>query len=140
MKTDKMSMAASLEARVPFLDHKIVEWSAKVPSEYKLKGTIEKYILRLAMRDVLPPEILKRKKVGFGTPLNLWLKTGMREKSGEILDRLAKRKDIIKSEYVRKNKRNRFIKYYQTRVWNLIMLELWFETFIDNDGTKPVKI
>ncbi len=70
MKTDKMSMAASLESRVPFLDKNIVEFSAKIPPKYKLNNGIEKYILRLAVKDLLPPEILKRKKMGFSKPKN----------------------------------------------------------------------
>lgn len=71
MKIDKMTMVASLEGRTPFLDRKFVEFSAKIPSELKLKGNTEKYILRLAMKDILPPQILKRKKQGFGTPMQL---------------------------------------------------------------------
>lgn len=138
MKIDKMTMAASLEARTPFLDYKIVEWATSIPSQLKLKNNIEKYILRLAVKDIVPPEILKRKKTAFGTPMNLWLKTGMKEVSSEILDRLAKRSDLIKPSYIKNIQKNRFIKYYQTRVWNLIMFELWYETFIENDGLKPI--
>lgn len=138
MKIDKMTMAASLEARTPFLDYKIVKWAASIPPQLKLKKNIEKYILRLAVKDIVPPEILKRKKTAFGTPMNLWLKTGMKEVSSEILDRLTKRSDIIKPSYIKSIKKNRFIKYYQTRVWNLIMLELWYETFIENNDLKPI--
>jgi len=138
MKIDKMAMAASLEARMPFLDYKIVEWASCIPSELKLKGSIEKYIFRLAVKDVVPPEILKRKKTGFGTPVNLWLKTGMKEVSSEILDRLTKRSDLIKPSYIKSIKKNRFIKYYQTKVWNLIMFELWYETFIEKNDLKPI--
>lgn len=138
MKIDKMTMAASLEARTPFLDYKIVEWAASIPPQLKLKKNIEKYILRLAVKDIVPPEILKRKKTAFGTPMNLWLKTGMKEISSEILDRLTKRTDIIKPSYIKSIKKNRFNKYYQTRVWNLIMFELWYETFIENDSLSPI--
>ena len=135
-----MTMAASLEARTPFLDYKIVEWAASIPSQLKLKKNIEKYILRLAVKDIVPPEILKRKKIAFGTPMNLWLKTGMKEVSSEILDRLTKRSDLIKPSYIKSIKKNRFNKYYQTRVWNLIMFELWYETFFENDGLRPIKL
>ena len=95
MKVDKMSMAASLEARIPFLDIKIVEWASQIPTKLKLNGNIEKYILRVVMKNVLPPQILNRKKLGFGTPLNLWLQTGMREISEEILERLEQRKSFL---------------------------------------------
>jgi len=139
MKTDKMSMAASLEARTPFLDQKVVEWASTLPINFKLKGNTEKYILRMAMKDVLPPQILKRKKKGFGTPVNFWLKTGMNEISAEILERLEKRKTLIKPDYIQKVKKNRSIKLYQYRVWILIMFELWYETFIEKDGLKQLK-
>ena len=106
MKIDKMTMAASLEARVPYLDHKIVEFASKIPSELKLKGNIEKFILRSAVKDKLPSAIVKRKKRGFNTPINYWLKTGLKSVSGDILDKLQKRKDLINSKYIKSVKRN----------------------------------
>jgi len=139
MKTDKMSMAASLEPRVPYLDQRIINWSTTIPTELKLKNSTEKYILRLAMKDLLPPQILKRKKLGFGTPVNLWLKTGMKEISAEILDRLKKRKHLLKTTYIEKVKKNRFSVLHQYRIWNLLMFELWYETFIEGDGLKPIQ-
>jgi len=139
MKTDKMSMAASLEARAPLLDKEIVKWAAKIPTNLKLKGTTEKYILRLAMKDLLPSDILNRKKLGFGTPIKLWLETGMKESSGDLLEKLEKRNNIINPKYVKKVKNNRFSILYQYRVWNLMMFEIWYETFMENDGLKPIK-
>ncbi|MHA1285479.1 MAG: asparagine synthase (glutamine-hydrolyzing) [Promethearchaeota archaeon] len=138
MKTDKMSMAASLEARIPFLDRKIVEWTAKIPSKYKLYGNIEKYILRLAVKDFLHPKILKRKKTGFGTPVNLWLKKGFKEISADILNKLRKRKNIINPKFVNITKRNRSNRLFEIIVWNLIMFELWYETFMESNGSKPL--
>lgn len=138
MKTDKMTMAASLEARIPFLDIKIVEWASYIPSNLKLAGNTEKFILRLAMKDILPRKILKRKKMGFTVPVNLWFKTGFKEVSGEILEKIEKRKNLIKPKYIKMLKRNQFKEEYRNRVWNLIMFELWYETFIENDGLKPI--
>jgi len=139
MKIDKMTMAASLEARTPFLDNNIISWSTSIPSKLKFNGSIDKYILRLAMRDILPPVILRRKKMGFGTPVNFWLKKGLKEVSSGILERLEKRK-LLKSKYIRSVKRNRMNHLYQDRAWNLIMFELWYETFFENDGLKPIRI
>jgi len=139
MKTDKMSMAASLEARVPFLDQKMIQWALTIPSDLKFNGTTEKYILRLAMKNVLPPQILKRKKLGFGTPVNLWLTTGMNEVSLEILERLEKRNTLFKSDYINKVKKRRTSKRYQYRVWMLLMFELWYETFFEKNGFNPIK-
>ena len=140
MNIDKMTMASSLESRIPFLDHKLVEFSSTIPPQLKLKGNIEKYILRLAVKNIIPSKILKRKKTGFATPINLWLKTGLREISGDVLDRLKKRRDLLKPSYISMIKRNQFCQIFETRVWNLIMFELWYETFIENDDLKPVNI
>ena len=139
MKIDKMTMAASLEARIPFLDPKIVSWSASIPSNLKFNGKIDKYIFRLAMKDVLPPEILKRKKTGFGTPVSFWLSKDLRENSSIILERLNKRNSLIRPSYIKNIKRNRFNKLYENRAWNLIMFELWYETFFENEELKPIK-
>lgn len=139
MKIDKMTMAASLEARTPLLDHNIVSWSSSIPSKLKFNGKTDKFIFRLAMKDILPPLILKRKKTGFGTPINFWLRKGLSEISGDILERLKKRK-FLKSKYISTIKNKRMNRLYQDRAWNLIMFELWYETFIVNNGLKPIKL
>ncbi len=72
--TDKMSMAVSLECRVPLLDHELVELAARMPQEVKIRGGRLKHALKAALQDVLPPDILERKKRGFGTPMGAWLK------------------------------------------------------------------
>src|SRR5919197_2875694 len=74
MKQDQMSMAASIESRVPFLDHKLVEFAARMPDTMKLRGWTTKYVLRRAMRGLLPPQILTRKKMGFPTPVGNWFR------------------------------------------------------------------
>ena len=73
MKQDQMSMACSIESRVPFLDHQFVEFAATVPDRMKLRGGVGKYILKRAVEDILPREIVYRKKMGFPTPLRQWL-------------------------------------------------------------------
>jgi len=113
MKIDKISMANSLEIRVPFLDLKLVEWVATIPSDLKLRDSTEKYILRLAMKDLLPHEIIKRRKLGFGTPINLWMKKDFKCASKEILERLEWRSDLIKPNYIKKIIKKRYIKDYQ---------------------------
>ena len=85
MKQDQMSMAASIESRVPFLDHKLVEFAAALPSRAKLRGLTTKWILREAMRDRLPREILTRPKMGFPVPLAKWLGGPLRSWAGDLL-------------------------------------------------------
>src|SRR5258708_36983052 len=73
MKQDQMSMACSIESRVPFLDHTFVEFSTRIPDRLKIRGGTQKYILKKAVEDLLPREITYRKKMGFPTPLRQWL-------------------------------------------------------------------
>jgi asparagine synthase (glutamine-hydrolysing) len=138
VKADRAINAASLTGRIPLLDTNIVSWSLTIPSELKLKGTIEKYILRLAIKDFVPSEVLKRKKLGFGTPINFWLNSALKDISKDCLENLSKRKNLIKTEYVKKIIKNRIKKIYEFRTWNLMMFELWYETFIENNGVKPI--
>src|SRR5204863_1139587 len=77
-KVDIASMANSLEARSPFLDHRLVEFCAALPSSYKLRGRTSKWLLRRLMRDRLPPEVLTRSKMGFGVPVGEWLRGDLR--------------------------------------------------------------
>ena len=101
---------------------------------------IEKFILRKAVKDYVPKVVLRRKKVGFNVPINLWLKTGFNGIGGKLLDKLAKRKDILRPKYIKMIKRNRKVPYFENRAWNLLMFELWYETFIEKDELKPIKI
>ena len=140
MKADKMSMSASLEARTPFLDQEIIKWASRIPPELKLKNNIEKYILRLAMKDIIPREILKRKKQGFGTPVSLWLKKGLKKISYDLFKNLEKRKNIINPEFIKKIRRNRSNRYFEMISWTLLSFELWYETFIEGNGLNPIKI
>ena len=91
--TDKMTMATSLEARVPFLDHEFVEFSARIPSTLKIKGTKLRHIQKRSMAGHLPPEILQKKKRGFGCPVGAWFRSELRELLRDTLsrDRLRRR-------------------------------------------------
>jgi asparagine synthase (glutamine-hydrolysing) len=140
VKADRAISAASLTGRIPLLDKKIVSWSLSVPSNLKLKNSIEKYILRKAIKDFVPPQILKRRKLGFGTPVNFWLKTVLKEISEQYLENLRKRKFLIAPEYVKTIIKKRHKKLYEFRAWNLLMFELWYETYIEGNGTKPIQI
>jgi asparagine synthase (glutamine-hydrolysing) len=84
-KVDRMSMATSLEARVPLLDHKLIEFVTQIPTDLKLKGLETKYIFRQAVRGIVPDEILDRPKQGFGVPINEWINSQLRERIRETL-------------------------------------------------------
>ncbi|MFM8222811.1 MAG: asparagine synthase-related protein, partial [Planctomycetaceae bacterium] len=85
VKVDRMSMANSLEVRVPFLDHTLVEYAAGLPVEWKVKGWTLKHLLRQAMAPLLPPALLSRPKRGFDLPLGPWLRGPLREFAGDLL-------------------------------------------------------
>jgi asparagine synthase (glutamine-hydrolysing) len=136
MKQDQMSMAASIESRVPFLDHKLVEHSAMLPDRMKLRGWTTKWILREAMQGVLPDTILKRPKMGFPVPLPRWLRgefqwlldeyvTSDRALGRGLFNESAVRQLVVEHKSVSKN--------HADKLWLLINLEIWQRIFIDGE-------
>ena len=138
MKQDQMSMAASIESRVPFLDHHLVEFAAGLPADRKLSGLSTKRILREAVQDVLPREILDRPKMGFPVPFGAWIQNGWRSTVRDVLlDRRARQRGIFEPAAVERlltsgsaasNTQD------ADAIWGLFNLELWYRTFVDGDG------
>ena len=136
MKVDKMTMAHGLEARNPFLDHHLVEFSAHLPEHMKLRGLTGKYILRKSMKDVLPHSITNRPKKGFPMPLNSWL-------SGELLDMVIEKitGSAIVAQLFDRNYVNKILNGYQKsynpiskfrytqQAWVIFIFVLWFEAY-----------
>jgi asparagine synthase (glutamine-hydrolysing) len=134
VKMDIASMAHSLEVRSPFLDHKVVEFAAALPPTMKLRRLTQKYLVKKIMRDVLPAQILRRKKMGFGVPIDHWFRHQLRDMTYDLLlgsrasQRGYFRPAVVRryiDEHVAGNAQHHF------RLWNLLMLELWHRTFID---------
>lgn len=135
VKVDITSMANSLEARSPFLDHKLMELVARIPSEFKLKGLTTKYILRKTFSKLLPKQILKRKKAGFGVPVGKWFRNEMKKYAYEVLlDQKALKRNYFKEEAIKSllDEHVSGKKDHGQRIWTLINLELWNQRFIDN--------
>jgi asparagine synthase (glutamine-hydrolysing) len=135
MKQDQMSMAASIESRVPFLDHKLVEFTARLPEKFKIRGKTTKWILREAMRGVLPEEILTRKKMGFPVPFGNWLRGEFRSVVNEfVLSERALSRGIFDANFVREivNRHNAG-ENHDERMWFLINFEIWQRQFIENE-------
>jgi asparagine synthase (glutamine-hydrolysing) len=136
MKQDQMSMANSIESRVPFLDHKLVEFAAKTPARYKIRSFSGKYLLRRTMAKQLPPEIVRRSKKGFPTPIRPWLRNQLSDKLRSILlDGRTAERGIIQAPYVRK-----LLSAHQNGhaaategCWRLLNFELWSRVFLDGD-------
>lgn len=135
MKQDQMSMAASIESRVPFLDHKLVEFTAQMPINMKLRGKQTKWILREAMRGVLPAEILERPKMGFPVPLGDWLRGAFKSIVEEyVLSERALSRGIFAPDAVRDlAARHNAGEDHAERMFFLINFEIWQRRFIDKD-------
>lgn len=135
VKVDVASMAHGLEARSPFLDHKLMEWAAQIPPDQKMSGGVSKSILKSAMEPFLSKEILYRPKMGFGVPIDRWLKEDLKEMAYDLLlGTKFKQRGLIKHEYVKTmlDEHCAGVRYHHTRLWALLMLELWFEMWIDS--------
>ena len=129
-------MANSLEARSPFLDHKMLEFTATIPTRFKIGLFNKKIILIKALKNVLPRNILKKKKQGFSIPMSKWMREELSNYTEDILtSNDCKSRKIFNQNYIKnllyehKNK----IKDNGYRMWTLLCLELWFKEFIDND-------
>jgi asparagine synthase (glutamine-hydrolysing) len=135
VKMDITSMANSLEARSPFLDHKLMEFAASIPPSLKLRGMTTKYILKKSLSKILPGEILYRRKQGFGVPVGDWFRNKLRNYAFETL--LSEK--CIKRGYFRKETVEGMLAEHVSgkidhgqRIWCLINLELWHNMFIDS--------
>jgi asparagine synthase (glutamine-hydrolysing) len=134
VKMDIASMANSLEVRSPFLDHEVVEFAASLPRRVKMRRLIQKYILKRAMKGILPPAILRRKKMGFGVPIDHWLRQQLREMAYDLLlDPRALQRGYFNPSAVRRylDEHARGEGHHHSRLWSLLMLELWHRMFID---------
>jgi asparagine synthase (glutamine-hydrolysing) len=139
MKQDQMSMAASIESRVPFLDHKLVEFTSSLPERLKLRGGTTKYVLRESMKGVLPPAILERPKMGFPVPIGAWFRGAYAPVLDEyVLSSRATERRIFKPEFVRSlvEQHRRGEANHSERLWSLVNLEMWFRRFIDGENSS----
>lgn len=135
VKVDIATMAVSLEARSPFLDHHVIEFAASLPQDLKLRRLTSKYLLKKVLRKLLPSENLNRRKMGFGVPIGHWFRGKMQPFLREVvLSEKAMRRGLFKPEAVRQliELHTRGERDYSHQLWTLLMLELWFNRFIDS--------
>jgi asparagine synthase (glutamine-hydrolysing) len=137
VKVDIASMAHSLEARSPFLDHEFMEFAATIPFPLKVRGRVKKYILAKALTGMLPDDVLHRPKMGFGVPIDHWFRHELKDMAFDML--LSPR--AVSRGYFRADAVRRILdEHVQERaswhdlLWTLLMLELWHRTYIDGDG------
>ncbi|MCA1624708.1 MAG: asparagine synthase (glutamine-hydrolyzing) [Acidobacteria bacterium] len=134
VKVDIASMAVSLEARSPFLDHNLIEFAASLPDNLKIKNFELKYLLKKIAAKLVPPEVVYRRKMGFGVPVSHWFRGEMKDFVKQILlsEKFARR-GIANPQYVGKliEEHTSGKQDHGWKLWILIMLELWFQKFID---------
>ncbi len=133
VKVDVASMAHSLEARSPFLDHVLMEWAATIPVAEKLHGGL-KSLLKEAMEPHLPHELLHRPKMGFGVPIDHWFRRELEPMARDVLlDATARRRALFRPRWVESTIDEHVSGRYShhTRLWAMLMLELWFRMWID---------
>lgn len=134
VKVDIATMANSLEARSPFLDHEVIEFAASLPETMKLRGLTSKYLLKRVLRKLLPSENLDRRKMGFGVPVGHWFRGKLEPFLREtILAEKALKRQLFKPEVVKRmvDQHVQGMRDYSHQLWTLMMLELWFQRFID---------
>ncbi|MEO7144283.1 MAG: asparagine synthase (glutamine-hydrolyzing) [Bryobacteraceae bacterium] len=133
MKQDQMSMACSIESRVPFLDHEFVEFAMRIPENLKIRGATQKYVLKKAVEDILPHDIIHRTKMGFPTPLRKWLL----DPKAASLYRVLESPDSFLAAYVDRAALRALLHRHRSgvedatdRIWSLINLQVWGDLFI----------
>jgi asparagine synthase (glutamine-hydrolysing) len=140
-KVDRMSMAHSIEARAPLLDHKLVEFAATIPPELKLHGNCTKHIFKRAMRRILPDEIINRPKRGFAVPLGRWFRGSLGSFARDLLlSDASRRRGIFNPTYVEQLlKRHENGRELDLHIWTMISFELWCRTFVDRSSSRRVE-
>lgn len=133
-KVDRMSMASSLEARSPLLDHELIEYVTRIPSSMKLKGHEAKYIFKKAIEGFVPREILHREKQGFGVPIGDWINVQLKDRiTSDLSDKRTVERGYFDVKYIRVllDEHQRGRRDHSHALWTLWMLELWHRRFVD---------
>ncbi|MBV8337829.1 MAG: asparagine synthase (glutamine-hydrolyzing), partial [Alphaproteobacteria bacterium] len=134
VKVDVAGMAHGLECRSPLLDHVLMEWAAGIPDQIKMARGVTKALFKSAMKPYLPPDLLYRPKMGFGCPIDHWFRCELKELAHDtLLSQGSHQRGIFRSDYVRSLLAEHCAgtRDHHTRLWALLMLELWFRMWID---------
>jgi len=134
--TDRMSMLHSLEVRVPFIDHKLLEFCATIPPEMKMKWFKKKYLLKKAVRKYLPAEVVNHRKQGFVGPMTQWLKNDLKPYVVEALsEKNLKKHDLLNSQVIKRVTEEHFSgrQIHDTSIWSVLIFQKWYEMYIENN-------
>jgi asparagine synthase (glutamine-hydrolysing) len=134
MRVDKMTMATSIEARVPFLDHKLVEYAMGVPRSLKVEGRSGKHVLKRALEEILPRDVLYRRKRGFGAPVEGWFRgESAAELEARVMNSTLRRRDFFDYAFIARlfDEQRRGARDWGFHLWALLNLSLWYERWIE---------
>ncbi len=134
MRVDKITMATSVEARVPFLDHKLVEFAQRLPRRMKYRNGETKYLLKRALRGIVPDRALDRPKQGFGAPINEWMMDRMNDfVERSLMNSGIRRREFFDYDFVKRlmSEHRRGRVNYSFHLWTLLNLSLWYDRWID---------
>lgn len=133
-KVDRATMTASLEGREPYLDHRLIEWAARLPDDYKYHNGEKKYILKEILHQYIPKEMMDRPKMGFAIPIANWLQNDLRELVEEYINlNTIEKQGVFNVEYVEDIKRKFYSgkKEYDVKMWYLLMFQMWYEKWME---------
>jgi asparagine synthase (glutamine-hydrolysing) len=137
VKMDIATMANSLEARSPFLDHKFIETAASLPPSFKFRGFTSKYILKRKLKGFLPDQLIRRKKMGFGMPLGEWFAGDLKGYlAGHLVSGRFSRREYFNPKGVKKMVEEHISgkAVHTARLWNLLVFEIWYRIFMEGEG------
>lgn len=135
-KVDRATMSVGLEGREPFLDHRVIEWAARLPMEYKYNNGSKKFIIKEIVHKYLPKEMMDRKKMGFGIPIATWLQTDLKPFVDKYFDEtFITTQNIFNNAEVQRVKKS----FYQgkieraEKIWFLLMFQMWYDKWMNNN-------
>jgi asparagine synthase (glutamine-hydrolysing) len=134
VKVDRMSMAHSIESRVPLLDNEVVEYAARLPATVKIRNGRRKHILKEAAKGLVPSQILERRKQGFGAPIDVWFRTSPRELFADVLlSARARQRGYFEPRFVERlvHEHTAGRRDHAARLWALLVFELWHRQYLD---------
>jgi asparagine synthase (glutamine-hydrolysing) len=142
-KVDRMSMAHSIESRVPLLDNEVIDFASTLPAGMKIHQGRRKHVLKEALKGFLPPEIIDRRKQGFGVPLDVWFRGGLRDVFADVLGSArARQRGYFRPAFVERIVQEHLSgrRDHTLRLWQLLVLELWHRQYVDSPITPAVRV
>jgi asparagine synthase (glutamine-hydrolysing) len=133
MRVDKITMATSVEARVPFLDHHLIEYAINLPRELKIKGQSGKHILKRALESVLPADVLYKPKRGFGAPVREWFRGREGEAlTHQVMNSSLRKRNFFDYEFINRmaDEHRREVRDWSANLWCLLNLSVWYDLWI----------